>query len=352
MTGKEPRNRPGGIPVRRLALADRPVRLDLTVNPYGPSLRVNHALAASDVLHLPQPKAEGRLRTLLAEINGVSPRQVFLGNGVDDIIRLLMLRHREIGPVAVFPPTNDGVLEQARDLHVPVVVIERTHRFTVEIEPDLHTRLIPKGALSWVQSPDDPTGTVIASADLVRLSRLSSLVVVDERHGGYSARSMLPYVQEMANVAILGSFEWWAGLAGLPFAYLIAPPRIVADLSDIARDRLLTPASVIAAEETIADLPWVKATTDRVRDEKARLYRTIRKLNMVRPMPSWANFLLMRVERGHVTDIRQGLASRQILVHHPTDHRLTGYLRVSASSPEHTYLLKDALIDIAREMDS
>ena len=87
----------------------------------------------------------------------------------------------------------------------------------------------------------------------------------------------------------------------------------------------------------------------RVREEKSRLYRTLRKLNMIRPHPSWANFMLARIERGDPDMFEHALRDRAIVIHRPPHPELSNCFRISATTPEATGALKEALIEAAAE---
>jgi histidinol-phosphate aminotransferase len=103
----------------------------------------------------------------------------------------------------------------------------------------------------------------------------------------------------------------------------------------------------VAALATLDDLPWVEVTVRRVREERSRLFRMLRKLNMLRPFPSWANFVLARFERGSAGYFGGELAARGISVHHPEQVGLGDCVRISATTPDQTDALKRALIEIA-----
>jgi histidinol-phosphate aminotransferase len=338
--------RTGTSASRRAPIVEWPLRLDLLVNPYGPSIRVQEALAAASDLHLPTGCRESTLRRSLAEKVGLSAESLTLTAGTNEALTALLNWRRTSGPVVLFPPTDPTIAQQAKLLGIEQINVPRSYRFGVEIDPDADWPA-PSGATAYVMSPNDPTGTVLSAQDAVRLLRRCAFVVVDERHGDYGARSLAPLVREFDNVIVLRSFETWAGLTGFPFAYLIAPPSIASQISGYRPRTDLPAATVIAAEATIADYAYVQASAHRVREEKSRLYRQLRKLNMVRPLPSWANFLLARVERGDPILFEHELAERGIAVHRPLQPELAEYLRISAIGPESTLELKRALIDIA-----
>ena len=322
-----------------------PLRLDLLANPYGPSVHVQDALAAADDLHLPAGERETRLHLRLARHVGLPPDWLTLANGMDELLGMILLWRRH-DPLVLFPPGDPNDAHRAALHGVATVHLARSSRFALDLDAETVADL-PRGATALVTSPNDPTGTLLGSQDAVRLARGCAVVVVDERHAEYSARTLLPFVREFDNLVVLQTLETWAGLGGLPLAYAVAPPRLSAPLAPDRRPCGVATAAVVAAHATLDDLAYVRATVARVREEKSRLYRTLRKLNMVSvPCPSWANFLLARAERGTADLLTRELARRDIRVHRPPQPGLERYLRITATTPDATTALKLALIEI------
>jgi histidinol-phosphate aminotransferase len=328
---------------RRLPTPARPLRLDLLVNPFGPSLRVQEALASSDELHLPIDHELDRLRQRIAAIHGIPAKWIGLGNGIDELIMAIF--GLTGGPIALFPPTDPGQARIVRLMGREAIEISRSHRFAIEIDPRVFS--LPVGAIGLALSPNDPTGTILSAQEAVRLSRKCAYLAIDERHQAYSPRTLVPLVREFENVVVLRTFETWAGLDGLPIAYAVAPPKLIQALDGLRLRRRIAAAPAVAAHATLNDLPLVMATVERVRDEKARLYRTLRKLNMIRPFPSWANFLLARVERGDIASFDRTLRGHEIVVHRPPQVGFEEFFRISATSAEATTQLKNVLIEAA-----
>jgi histidinol-phosphate aminotransferase len=340
-----PTIKPGGER-RRLSSPASPFRLDLLVNPFGASLRVNEAIASHDELHLPSDELHSRLACRIAELHGIPSSWIVLGNGIAELIHA-GLRLVD-GKAALFSPTDD---EHARLVQLAgreAIDVGRSSHFELELNPA--GLLLPADGVALVQTPNDPTGTILSPQDAVRLSRRCKMLLIDERHVDYSPRTLLPLVREFDNVVLLRTFETWAGLSGFPIAYAVAPSK----LATAIRANLLRPevgaAALLAAHATIDDLQWVRATVDRVREEKSRLYRNLRKLNMVTPNPSWANFLLVRIERGDAETFERGLRVRGIQVHRPSHPAVADCLRISATTSEATTVLKNALIEIAARL--
>lgn len=326
-----------------------PIRLDLLGNPYGPSVHVFDALASCDRLHLPAADAALALRDRIAATVGVAADAVVLANGVDELLDALFLWRRDRGPILLFPPSDPTEALRCRRHGVEPIPVQRAASFALALDPAAADDLPPDGT-ALVASPNDPTGTLLGSQETVRLSRACTLVVVDERHAAYSGRSLLPLAREFENIVVVQTFETWAGLAGLPLAYAVAPAKIARELAAYLPPNGVAIGSVAAAAATLDDLARVRASVHWVRQERSRLYRALRKLNLVQPLPSWANFLLVRVERGDRATVAAGLADRGILVAQPPHPELAPFLRVSAGRPEHTDALKHALIEIAAEI--
>src|SRR5215211_3976735 len=163
--------------------------MDLLVNPYGPSIRVQEALASAEGLYLPSDDRAAELITRIADLLAVPDDWIALGNGAEDLIRSILASTAPGHSVVVFPPTSGEGERIAKQLGLDVHVVRRSHRFGVDLDLE-SCATIPDGAVAIVLSPNDPTGTCLSAQDAVRLSRCCDLVIIDERHGEYSGRSL------------------------------------------------------------------------------------------------------------------------------------------------------------------
>jgi histidinol-phosphate aminotransferase len=319
-------------------------RLDLLGNPLLPSLRVYEAMSSEIQLRRPAALLEGALVERIAAMESVPPDWIVIGSGIDDLIVAALRAYGKPNNLVLFPPTDLSVAMHAARLGMTPVLVPRSLQFTSDLDR-AGLPAFPPNALTIIQHPNDPTGTPTTVHDAVRMIRRSDLLVIDERHAGYGARSLLPLVREFDRVVVLRTFETWAGLSSLPVSYAIGPPAIVAALNAAILLRVGA-GSLIAAHASLDDARSVNYAVARIKDEKARMYRMLRKLNMVRPMPSWANFVLVRVERGDPSLYPDALLKNDIRVHIPEQPELEGYLRISAVSHDATAALRAALIEI------
>ena len=323
------------------------IRLDLLGNPYGSAFTVQEALAGSQDLHLPAGERATALAERLGRHLGLPAAAIVFANGIDALLRDLFGWLADLGPLVIFPPSDQQPERLARRSGLDLTELYRTPRFEVGVDP----RAVAELPVSWsgyVQSPNDPSGTILATDDAVRLARGARALVIDERHGAYSPRTLLPLAREFDNVIVLRTFETWAGLAGLPLAYAVVPGRLRASFDASRVGTAPAMGAVIAADATLDDLGSVLGTVRQVRSERSRMYRALRKLNMVSvPYPSWANFLLVRAERTTAPYLVGALERRGVRVA-PVEHEALhdSVMRVGAGLPRQTDRLQRALIEI------
>ncbi|HEV2528463.1 MAG TPA: aminotransferase class I/II-fold pyridoxal phosphate-dependent enzyme [Thermomicrobiales bacterium] len=324
-----------------------PIRLDLTANALGPTFGVLEALAGADGLQFPAGELETTLRERLAGWLGVPVRSVVIAAGIDRLLMDLFGWLRDDGPMVLFPPTDPIPGRLATWMGLPTIDLFRSPRFDLAVDADILAEL-PQRWSALVQTPNDPSGTTLTAEEAVTLARRARVLILDERHAAYSPRTLLPLAREFDNVVVVRTFETWAGLAGMPLAYAIVPMRLVDAFQASRPVSAINRGAAIAGHATMDDLKAVLASVRDVRTERARLYRMLRKLNMVSvPYPTWSNFLLVRAERTTAPYIVDGLARRDIRVAPVADEALAERVfRVSAGRSEHTDALRSALIEI------
>ena len=319
--------------------APGPIRMDLDGNPLGPTEHVASTLAAGASGRDEEALATA-LREEVAIFAGVSARSIRLVQRIDELAAAWIARAGAEAPVIVFPPGGERIaIADSRRR----VVVHRGPGFQPDIDPETASEL-PTGAIAVLMSPHDPSGALTPAQDVVRLARACDLVIVDQRHGGYSPRTLVPLAREFDNVVILDTLETWGGLDAFPVGWAIGSPATLDRLGGVGT---VPSGSLLAGLAVFEDLANVRAAIRAVRDERSRMYRMLRKLNLVQPLPSWANFMLVRVTRGDRDAIVSGLASRGILVHVPDGPGLERFIRISAGRPDDTDALRRALVEIA-----
>jgi histidinol-phosphate aminotransferase len=319
---------------------DQTIRLDLTQNPYGPCPAAIEALEAG-----PGPPTESlvsKFRSQLSEVYRVPVGSIRLLESVDAAISGMASRH--LGPLIAFPPAATANLIAERFRGSEMAMIARGPGRDGVIGPDFASDL-PENGLAVIDSPSNPLGSIASPADAVRLSRACRCVIVDERFAEFAEFSLLPLALELDNVVVVRSFESWAGLPGISCAWAVASPRL-AHLFEQTQP-VVDPEAIAGAMATLQDRCSVAATLKLVREDRSRLYRFLRRLSFLEPLPSWAPFITARVTivpRQHLID---GLGKRGICVHVPSERGLENYVRIGIGSRTAMDRLCAALLEIA-----
>ncbi len=315
--------------------------LDGSFTPYLPTKEILAAIEAVAEEALDPSVLARMLRDRLGLLHGISPDRIALFP-YDDRRFERLAAMRPAAPWIVYPPVTDspGALPDLAE----TIEIERSTRFRIETEQIVAT---PPGSIALVMTPSDPTGNAISVTTAAQLGRRAGLVILDERSAEMQRRSMIPLVEEFDSIVLLRSFSDWAGLGANAPGYAIATRRIAAEID---RSERLDASGMHAALAAVSNAAKLDAIACRVRLERMRLYRMLRKLNVLAPFPSDAGYVLAKVTRGDRDTIAQALAHREIAVFAPAQPRLRETIRFSAVSPVATRELQAALVDISRSV--
>lgn len=346
MPGYEPVE-PIDVVARRLGIPEEQIaKLDGNENPYGPSPKVAAALAGYGYYHIYPDPAQRRVREAVARYAGVSPEQVILGNGSDELLSLVCTMFVSPGDIVVNAPPTFGMYEfLARVSEAHLVEAPRKEDFSLDL-PALERALAQGAKLLFLASPNNPTGNSVPREDLERLLQQGSVVVLDEAYAEFSGESAVDLVHAWDNLIVVRTFSKWAGLAGLRAGYAVFPPSLV----DIAW-KVKVPYSLSAAAEravlaSLEDSDLLKRHVGLIVAERERMRELLARIPWVRPYPSEANFILCEVCGLDAKKVRDGLCQKGIFVRYFDVPALRNCLRISVGRPEHTDRLIQALAEI------
>jgi histidinol-phosphate aminotransferase len=336
------------VAARRGLSPDRILRLNANENPYGTPLRVQEALASFDQYHL-YPDPESRtVRRLLADYTGVDAGRIVVGNGSDEIIDLLFWLFVEPGEAVLVPTPTFGMYQaRAQVFGAEARIVPRRPDFSLDIEA-MEAALTPEVKLVFLASPNNPSGNLCRDRDIVRLLRHDVIVVVDEAYFEFSGRTVAPLIGEFDNLVVLRTFSKWAGLAGLRVGYGLMPRWMAAEMWRIKQPYNVNVAAQVAVQAVFDEMPYFRSTIRRIRLERLRMYRALRKLNFVKPHESKANYLLVHVLHGTSAALQEWLEEEGIFVRRYATPDLADYVRISVGKPEDTDRLMRRMTALAQ----
>lgn len=315
------------------------IKLNTNEFPYPPAPEVLEAIRqeTGDLLRrYPSPRCD-RLREGLAARHGVAPEEVFVGNGSDEVLRLLIQAYGGRS-------RTTATLEPTYSLYETLVRLAEGQYKAYSLD-DLEgwSEELKDGAwdLFLLCVPNPPVGTFFATDKVNSLSKNGGLLVLDEAYIEFADRIDPAYSRLQApNIVRTRTFSKAFGLAGLRVGYAYGPAEVIAQLGRIADSYNVNRVSQAAALAALEAETYYAARLDEMRSNRAWLAAELdgRGFKVRRGQ---GNFLF--VEHDRAREIYEGLKREGILVRYFSRPPLNRGLRISIGTREELKQLLDAL---------
>lgn len=299
----------------------------------------------SQVNVYPDPTAE-KLKEELARYCGVVPTNIFVGNGSDEIIHLIMLAFINKGDVVAYPHPSFAMYSVyskiAGAVEIPVRLRE-DYNYDVDSFIKVIEKYQPK--LVFLCNPNNPTGSVIEREDIIKIIQKSNgIVVVDEAYFEFYGNTIVDAINEFENLIVLRTLSKAFGLAGLRVGYAVANENILKYLNLVKSPYNINSLSQIIALKVLRT-DVLKERINYILEERKRLIKELGKIPGVKVYPSKTNFILVKFKDADY--VYKGLLERGILVRDFSKvEGLEGALRITVSSRE----ANDYLINGLKEL--
>ncbi len=339
--------------VKRELGVERVIKLASNENPLGPShLAVQAIYDAARQTSVYPDGAGYYLKNKIASLARVKPENIIIGNGSDEIIRMLTLAYVNPGDEVINGDLSFITYRIATDLadgkniHVP---------FTRDLRTDLTATLdavTKRTKIIFIDNPNNPTGTIVDQkevADFLAKVPRDVVAVFDEAYFEYiedeNYPDMMEYIRSgRENIVILRTFSKIYGLAGLRIGYGIGSPAVIENLNKV---RCPFNTSFIAQKAALASLDDPLQIERGIANNeigKSYLYQELKSLN-VEVTPSYGNFILAKFPISG-KELFEKLLKKGIIVRPLTGYGLTDYLRVSVGRVDENEIFIDALKEL------
>lgn len=305
------------------------VLLDANENSYG-------SPSSTAYNRYPDP-LQWTLKQKISNIKGVPIENIFLGNGSDEAIDILIRAFCYPGEdnILIVPPTY-GMYEVSANIND--ITIKK-----VTLKPDFQLNLEAiaeavdnKTKLIFICSPNNPTGNTIRREDIETiLVNFDGLVIIDEAYINYSKqRSFIQELTEYPNLVVLQTLSKAWGLAALRIGMAFASKPIITICNKIKPPYNINQASQEIALKALENLhtvnEWIKETVQ----EREALRIELIKLPFVQLIyPSDANFLLIKVDQSDM--LYNYLVAEGVIVRNRSNTPLCeGCLRITVGTAE------------------
>ena len=278
-----------------------PIEIDLSDNTnlfeIAPSARsVLSGMPLSAITRYPSVFAKG-LKQVLAEKHGVGIENITTGCGSDDLIDSTFRAFCEPGDRIAWPSPTFGVISTfARMNAADLAPVPSGPAFDVDIEGLLAAR----AQVTYVCSPNNPTGNVVAADQIARLDGdLGGLLLLDEAYADFGNADYAVFAAASARTVSLRTLSKVHGLAGMRVGYAIGPAEWILEIEKSRGPYKVGGVAEAVASRVISDdREWVASVIARTRENRARLAAEIERIGLVH-WPSQGNFILIQLPDGH-----------------------------------------------------
>ena len=265
------------------------VFLDANENPFG------------DLNRYPDPHQQ-TLKDKLKDIKKLTSKQVFIGNGSDEVIDLLIriFCNPSVDKIIVCPPTY-GMYEVAANIN-DVMVLSVPLTYTFQLDTEALQQVISQSEpntlkLIFLCTPNNPTGNSIDNIEWV-LTNFNGIVVVDEAYIDFSERTS--FIEKLAlypNLVVVQTFSKAWGLAAARIGIAYASETIIALMQKVKPPYNVSSLNQEAALKALDNEHVIAHQKAHILEQRTYLETSLSQLPIVKKVfPSDANFILIEVD--------------------------------------------------------
>ena len=268
--------------------------LDANENPIGSGLEENYN-------RYPDP-LQWQIKGQLAQIKKCSVDEIFIGNGSDEAIDLLirMTCTPVSSSIIICPPTY-GMYEVSASINnVSLTKVNLTSEY--QLNTDLIVEAIDSSTrLIFICSPNNPTGNLMNRQDIYKIldTFKTGFIVIDEAYIDFSEEpSFIKELHKFPQLIVLQTLSKAYGLASLRLGMAFANPTIIKLLNKIKPPYNIGGATQRLVQKALSDSHFVTKSVEQLKVNKQQLIADLKHINGVTTIfHSDANFILVKFIR-------------------------------------------------------
>jgi len=335
MTGYVPGEQPkSGIKV---------IKLNTNENPYPPSPKAIAALQNIDsdsLRRYPDPFAHEFCQAV-SDVLGVPEDWIIVGNGSDDVLNILIRACAEGSDRKVVYPMPTYVLYRTLSAMQPAKIVEVPYGENFQLP--IAELIAANGAVTFIASPNSPSGHAVPLDDLRKLAQhVSGIVAIDEAYVDFAEYSALQLVHEFDNVIVLRTLSKGYSLAGLRLGFGIANPKLLAGLFKVKDSYNIDAIAIAAGTAAMRDQDYKKACVEKVKRSRTKLSHDLKNLGYT-VLESHGNFVLATPSKSNAEETYLKLKETGILVRYFNQTGLSDKLRITVGTDDQNQALINAL---------
>ncbi len=323
------------------------IKLASNENPMGCSPLAKQAVEREmrDVARYPDSNGFA-IKEAIAKHCSVSPAQIVLGNGSNDVLEMVAKAMLHPGSSSVYAQHAFVVYPLAVQAMGATPIVVPAQIFGHDLDA-MVAAIRSDTRVLWIANPNNPTGTFIESDALKRaIARVPSrvIVVVDEAYSEYLSDALrgntVAWLREFPNLVITRTLSKAYGLAGLRIGYALMHADTAEILNRVRQPFNVSSVAQAAALAGLADQQFVRESAAANAKGMVQITQGVTRLGLSY-IPSHGNFVTVKV--GAADEIYQRLLRKGVIVRPVAGYGMPEYLRVTIGLPQENERFLSAL---------
>jgi histidinol-phosphate aminotransferase len=312
------------------------IKLNTNECPYPPAPGVETVLHNFDydiLRKYPDPDVS-ELVNALAKRHGLSPKQVFVGVGSDDVLSMSFLTFFNSGKPILFPDITYSFYDVWADLYrIPYECQPLDENFRIKKEDYLKEN----GGIV-IANPNAPTGVMADISVLEEIIRANkaSIVIIDEAYVDFGGESCVPLINKYDNLLVTQTFSKSRSMAGMRIGYAMGSEKLIGYLNNVKfsfNSYTMNATAIAAGVASVQDEKYFRDTVARVVATRERTKEELSKLGFIFP-DSKTNFIFAAHKTVSADEIFNALRANEMYVRHWNKDRISNYMRISIGTDE------------------
>lgn len=292
----------------------------------------------------------------LSEIFHLPEKQVLLGYGAEDLLKQVIQSHLAKGEKLLIPNYSwwyyKEIANEVNGISIEYPLIEGEDTFYYDIEKLLLIYESEKPDITFISSPNNPTGNSISKEDLLFvLDKLSdTTVVLDQAYWLSSDNSFAAeLVNKYDNLIIIQTFSKLYALAGIRIGFALVGKKheLLTKLSNryLGYNRISEKIALAAIDST----DYYNEVSEKISQDRKLYFEELNKLPGFNVYKSDANFVLVKIPKEIKTSLNDFLKERGIIIKFMNEELLNSHLRITIGTQEENRIVIDEIKSFTKQ---
>jgi histidinol-phosphate aminotransferase len=330
------------------------VKLNTNESPYGPSPKVLNAIknAANEDLRLyPDPNCD-QLSETIAKYYNLDKKQVFIGNGSDEVLAFAFLTFFNQDETIIFPDISYSFYPVYANLYnIDYKLAKLKDDFSIPVD-----EFLTENGGIVIPNPNAPTGRQLELDSIKSIldNNPNKVVIIDEAYIDFGGTSAVGLIREYPNLLVVHTLSKSRSLAGIRVGFALGQEELIDGLNRIKNSfnsYTIDRVAAVAAVEAIKDEEYFKECTSRIIKTREKVTEELSELGF-NVIPSKANFIFAGHPKYPTGELFAKLRGKGVLVRYFNKDRINNYLRISIGSEEEMEFFVGKVKEIIDEINS